>query len=213
MGRFKAVFPKVAGTEIFCDPNCCDWDSLTWGRWASGGSYSARHLFVDDWRLEHLWRKQSEGMLKAVLQGIVTAPDFTIELDFPEPFVAFQLWRSRVLSLFWQESGAIVVPVLQWGNPEYFPLCAMGITPGSVVAVRGPQKGTEAQWLSGMDFMLSSIRPALILHFGRRIQYPACSSVLFRPLRTTIPLLTTNRQKCSSMSDLSEGSKHLSAQP
>jgi len=208
MARFKPQFPRVKEAMVFCDPACLDWHTLTWGRWASGGDYQARHLFVDDWRLEHLWRKQHEGMVKAVLQGILTAPDFTIEADFPEPYVSYQIWRSRILTLFWQASGAVVVPVLQWGNPTSFPICARGIDTGSVVAVRGPQRGTERDWLTGMEFMLDTIRPGLILHFGRRLSYEASCPILYRSLRRTKPPPNPNRLLAlCSMSDLSEGSR------
>jgi hypothetical protein len=187
MSRYSLQIPPVYYEEggypsVYCDFDSCSWESLTWGRWASGGEYDARHLFVDDWRMEHLWRKQGEGMAKAILQGIVTGPDFTIDTHFPLPVVAFQVWRSRTLSALWQSAGVIVIPVLQWGSPCTFDICAHGISPHSVVAVRGPQKGSEVAWLAGMNFMLTKIQPSFILHFGRKISYPG--NILFRPLRS-----------------------------
>ena len=77
----------------------------------------------------------------------------------------------------------VVVPVLQWGSPESFPLCARGIRPGSVVAVRGPQRGTECAWLDGAHYMLNTVRPALVLHFGNKLEI--WDRAFYFPLRST----------------------------
>jgi len=187
MGRYQIHIPPIdcgpAGIpSVFCSPDAAVWQSLTWGRWGSGGQYDARHMFVDDWRLEHLWRKQGEGLAKVICQGIVTAPDFTIEQNFPAPLVQYQVFRSRILAAYWIAQGVIVVPVLQWGSPSTFDLCAAGIRPSSVVAVRGPQKGTETAWLQGVKYMIATLCPSLILHFGRRAEY--ADNVLYFPLRS-----------------------------
>ena len=186
MYRYYPKVPNIAfnpdgWVELYCPPDAAPWEKLTWERWGSGSDYDARHLFVDDWRLEHLWRRQEEGLAKVICQGIVTAPDYTVEHDFPLPLVEYQIWRSRILAKYWQKHEAIVVPALQWGGRESFPLCTKGIRKGSVVAVRGPQKGTENKWLEGMNYMLRRIEPSLILHFGRKIEYPG--KVLNFPLR------------------------------
>jgi hypothetical protein len=139
-------------------------------------------MFVDDWRLEHLWRKQGEGLAKVICQGIVTAPDFSIDGYFPPPLVQFQIFRSRILAAYWISQGAIVVPVLQWGSRSSFDFCTAGIRPSSVVAVRGPQKGTETAWLQGVKYMIATLCPSLILHFGRRAEY--ADNVLYFPLRS-----------------------------
>jgi hypothetical protein len=190
MARYNLQIPDILfGPEgypfINCPISAVDWSSLSWGRWGSGGEYAARHMFVDDWRLEHLWRKQGEGLAKTVLQGIVTAPDFTIENHFPAPLVSYQVWRSRVLAKFWQLEGVIVVPVLQWGSPETFKLCTCGIRSGSVVAVRGPQKGTETAWQAGFDYMITHLQPSLVLHFGRHVKYSTIPVVFF-PLKPKV---------------------------
>jgi hypothetical protein len=169
--------------SIFC-PDNLPWDAYTWGRFGSGGYAQARHCFVDDWRLEHLWRRFGQGLAKALDAGIITAPDFTIDSHFPLELVQYQVWRSRVLTHYWQEYGVpFVIPVLQWGCPASFPLCARGIRPGSVVAVRGPQRGTECAWLDGARFMQSTLQPSLVLHFGNKLEI--WDRALYLPLRKT----------------------------
>lgn len=174
-------YPMEGIPSVYCAADSIDFSSLTWGRWGSGGTYDARHLFVDDWRLEHLWRKPGEGLGKAILQGIVTAPDFTIDEHFPFPLAIYQVWRSRIITKYWQSENVLVVPVLQWGASHTWEICSSGIEPGSVVAVRGPQRSTETAWLSGMHYMLNQIWPSLVLHFGRKVEYSA--NVIHFPLR------------------------------
>ena len=186
--RYRVGLPPVAVDyqhefSLFCPPDLLPWQKYRWGRFGSGGAADAWHCFVDDWRLEHLWRRPGQGMVKAIFSQVITAPDFSVETDFPFELVSYQVWRSRVLSLYWQENGVVVVPVLQWGSPESFPLCARGIRPGSVVAVRGPQRGTECAWLDGAHYMLKTVRPALVLHFGNKLEI--WDRAFYFPLRST----------------------------
>ena len=167
--------------SVYCSPDH-DFESLSWGRFGSGGKYDARHTFVDDWRLEHLWRCFGEGLAKAILAHVITAPDFTIETTFPFELVQYQVWRSRVLTLYWQEYGVVVVPVLQWGSPSSYSLCSQGIRKGSVVAVRGPQRGSECAWLDGAWYMQRAIQPSLVLHFGNKLEI--WDNALYFPLHS-----------------------------
>ena len=185
--RYKMEIPSLSFdsqgfVNVHCSIDSANWEKLIWGRFGSGGIYDARHCFVDDWRIEHLWRRQGQGLAKSICQGIMTAPDFTIEKYFPFPVAMYQVWRSRVLARYWQDHGVTVVPVLQWGSENIFPVCARGIDKGSVVAVRGPQKGTEKDWLKGASYMKCVIRPSLVLHFGRKIDI--WDNVLFIPLHS-----------------------------
>lgn len=185
--RYRVEVPDVlynlAGfSPVFCDIDSADWDSLTWGRYGSGGDFSCRHLFVDDWRLEHLWRRHKQGLLKIIQSEIVTSPDFSIETNFPAPLVQYQIWRSSSLAQLWMSYGVNVVPVLQWGCSDTFHLCLAGISSESVVAVRGPQKGTEQEWIRGALFFKEYLRPSLVIHFGRRLE-GVFDNVIFKPLR------------------------------
>ena len=173
--RYKPTIPKVdlqdnGFPKVFCPSDTIDFENIKWARFGSGGDARARHCFVDDWRLEHLWRRQGQGLAKAILNGVMTAPDFTIEKDFPLPFAEYQIWRSGVLAKFWQDNGVTVVPVLQWGNENQYMLCAKVIEKRSVVAVRGPQKGTEKAWIAAAEKIQQLLEPELVLHFGRKVE-------------------------------------------
>lgn len=173
MARYTMEIPPAPYNDqgyspVYCPADALDWESLRWARYTSGGDAPCRHMFVDDWRLEFLWREQRKGFVNVMSCRAVTAPDFTVDYHYPVPLAQYQVWRSSALASFWQSAGAVVVPVLQWGSPDTFPVCTLGIRKGSVVAVRGPSKGTENRWAEGAEYMKEHIRPSLVLFFGRR---------------------------------------------
>jgi len=187
--RYKMELPPIENPSSFlirCPLDGADWEKLSWSRFGSGGVSSARHCFVDDWRLEHLWRRHGQGLAKAICIGIMTAPDFTIETDFPIELAIYQVYRANLLAHYWMLNGVITVPVLQWGNPSTFHLSRNYIGPGSVVAVRGPGKGKKelANWISGAEYMQAFLSPSLVLHFGRKVPN-VWKNTLFFPLRNS----------------------------
>lgn len=184
--RYRMDFPKVdfddfGFSKVHCDIESVDWEKLNWKRFGSGGDSDARHCFVDDWRIEHLWRRYGQGLAKAIIQGVMTAPDFTIEKSFPAPVALYQIWRSTVICNYWKDNGVVSVPVLQWGNEDSWCYIKYAIEKGSVVAVRGPQRGTENEWAAGAEYMQKILAPSLVLHFGRKMDL--WKNVIFYNLR------------------------------
>lgn len=197
--RYKLELPPLpnySGFMFRCLIDQANWESLTWSRFGSGGSSDARHCFVDDWRLEHLWRRHGQGLAKAICTGIITAPDFTIETHYPLEIAVFQVYRSNLLAYYWLLNLVTVVPVLQWGNESTFHLSPKYIGPRSVVAVRGPGKGKDEQrrWMAGAEYMKAAIKPALVLHFGRKVEN-FWENALFLPLHSRKKSMTTRQNE------------------
>lgn len=170
---------------------------LGWSRWGQWGGSPNVHLFVDDWRIEPVWKNPQRP--EVAWYQAVTCPDFTIEANFPLPYARYQLWRSRVVGHFWERMGVKVVPVLQWGHRRYCHAMAEGLYGCQVVAVRAPQVGTEDQWADQARMLLEVIRPRLVLHFGRAFDYAAGGAeVLTLPLAPRAyrrALLTADRAR------------------
>ena len=186
MYRYRFSLPPIDYSSlpfVCCPFESLDWSSLDWRRFGSGGESSARHCFVDDWRLEHLWRRPGQGLAKAILHGVMTAPDFTIEKSFPLPVAEYQVFRMASLCSYWQSYGVHVVPVLQWGSPDTFSLPSKYIEPGSVVAVRGPQLGTDEDWTAAARVINLNLCPSLVLHFGRKPKVNVWEKAIYLNLR------------------------------
>ena len=186
--RYKMELPPLENYSDFrirCLLDLADWEKLSWSRFGSGGVSEARHCFVDDWRLEHLWRRSGQGLAKALCIGILTAPDFTIEHDFPQEVAIYQVYRSNLLAYYWLLNGVVTVPVLQWGNEKTFHLSPTYIGHNSVVAVRGPGRSRDelCRWMAGAEYMQEYLNPALVLHFGRKVP-GVWENALFIPLHS-----------------------------
>lgn len=55
------------------------------------------HCFVDDWRLESIWRHPFKMSERALISSFAVAPDFTVHENHPLPYAFYQVWRSRVV--------------------------------------------------------------------------------------------------------------------
>lgn len=152
-------------------------------RYGSSSSLGHFHTFVDDWRLESIWR-HPHLQAHRVIDTVCVAPDYSVFWGDPLPFVTWQCWRSRVVSWAWSRAGALVIPAIQFGNVSSFPISVSGVRPGSVLAVRGPSCHDDMdRWISGCTYWKNVIHPDLVIQFGRSAGSELWSNVLLRPLR------------------------------
>lgn len=126
------------------------------------------HCFVDDWRIEAIWRHSHKMVDRVIFSRFACLPDYTVEFDNPLFYAFYQVWRSRVIGRFWQDHGIYVIPALQWSRPSINHALFSGLLDCEVVAVRSPTKGFENAWCSCADQFLSIHQPKLVLHFGTK---------------------------------------------
>jgi hypothetical protein len=128
------------------------------------------HCFVDDWRLESIWRSPSKFVEKALLAGSAVAPDFSVYANYPHIYSLYQVWRSRIIAAWWHDHGVFAIPVLQWTNShdshlnDYF----YGLQNCDVIAVRCPSREPDVidDYLACAYRFLQIHQPKLVLHFG-----------------------------------------------
>lgn len=172
MPRFKTVLPNIdygvdAKIEYPQISNQVNQVPEVFARWGSG-QQGPQHCFVDDWRIEAIWRHKFKMVEKVIMSGCAIAPDFTVEHDSPLVHAIHQVWRSRVVARYWQDHGVYVIPALQWSRPEINKHLFQGLEKCAVVAVRSPTRGTEDQWYQCAGQFLQICRPELVLHFGTK---------------------------------------------
>lgn len=157
---------------LFADPSLpYDGPWLPRGRWRAG---FAMHTFVDDYRLEGFWRRPQAGLVAAVAAGLVTAPDYTAHVDDPQPFRAYQGWRSASVGRYWQAHGVTAVPVVSFGTGV-----EDHVRPGSAWAVRG---ASDAAWRRRLAAFVERSSCARLLVFGRRPRLEVACDVDYIPL-------------------------------
>ena len=155
------VFPFLANKLTRYPKN------VVFNRWSSG-SPMPWHGFVDDWRLESIWRDGSYQLGKFAQSGalVAVAPDFTVEHDYPLSVAYWQVYRSRLIAAAWQQAGVFTIPALQWSRLSISPVLFAGLEHCQVVAVRSPTKGFERAWCDCAKQFLEVNAPKLVLHFG-----------------------------------------------
>jgi hypothetical protein len=124
------------------------------------------HCFVDDWRIEAIWRHPYKMIDRFMLCQTVIAPDFTVEKNDPAIHAIYQVWRSRVIACWWQAHGLTVIPALQWSRASINHFLFAGLDQCEIVAVRSPTRGHVDEWRQCAEQFLSIHQPKLVLHFG-----------------------------------------------
>lgn len=144
------------------------------GRWKNG----PLHTFVDDYRQEFFWRRPEEGLLIALAAETITAPDFSVFEQDPQPFKDYQAWRSVLIATYWQQHGVQVLPVVSFGTP-----LERWVRPGSTWAVRGPAKANHDLFIQRLQEWSERVFPARLVVFGNPVpQGSIAAEILSRPL-------------------------------
>lgn len=172
MARFSIALPDIpyGADDAIRFPVISNTLSTLPDRFYRWGDQSGKpfHCFVDDWRLEAIWRDRYKMADRAVMAGFAIAPDYTVEYDAPLVHAVHQVWRSRVVGRYWQQHGVYVVPVLQWSRSSIHRWLWSGLELSEVVAVRSPTKGFVDQWSRCARQFLLMYQPRLVLHFGTK---------------------------------------------
>lgn len=93
------------------------------------------HFFIDDYRFERVWTKPERYVpVLREYEGVV-APDFSTYMDMPYPMQQWNVYRSRALTLYWQDQGIEVVPSLNWSDERSLDFCLKGLPTGGTFAV------------------------------------------------------------------------------
>lgn len=133
------------------------------------------HFFVDDYRIEPLWRNIEKYIPKLKKYSAVLSPDFSLFTDMP---VAQQIWnvyRSRLMASVMQRMGIIVIPTVSWADEKSFDFCFDGLEKNGNVAISsvGTQRNTKDRklFLKGLKQMITVLTPRSILIYGKLPEY------------------------------------------
>ena len=146
--------------------------------------YSAGiHFFIDDYRIEPLWRNIEKYIPKLKKYSAVLSPDFSLYTDMS---VAQQIWntyRSRLVASVMQRMGLTVIPTVSWADAESFSFCFDGIEKNGIVAVStiGTKKNVKDKKLfsEGIRRMITVLSPHAIIIYGSLPEYDFGSMKIF----------------------------------
>lgn len=171
MARFQIRFPvlEYSGSYPKLSNKVEEFpEGLLFTRFASTKEHLPFHGFVDDWRLEALWRSGNFHVHKAALCGYAVAPDFSVYPNYPAAYSIYQVLRSRMIASFWQQHGVNVIPVLSWthiDDPDFHRYIE-GLESCEVLAVRAPTRGYHSEWEECASRINGMLKPKMVFHFG-----------------------------------------------
>lgn len=170
--RYQVKIPvcKYTGYYPVLSNSLDDYQEQQFIRYGSVSEFLPFHCFVDDWRLESIWRSPSKAVERAILSRFAIAPDFSVYPGFPPVYSMYQIWRSRVICSYWQGHGVFSVPCLQWTHSKdpYLDKYFCGLENCDVVAVRCPTREPSVieDYRICAERFLQVHQPKLVLHFG-----------------------------------------------
>jgi len=168
--------------DTWAGPDVCEDDQIT--RWVyNWGSDSARGLpldrtllafYVDDYRFENFWVSPHIYIAKVLNAGIPVsiAPNFSLWEGGARAMHLYNIFRSRWLGRYMQESGIKVIPDVNWANKESFAFCLIGIPeePPAIAVqlqtVKKKDKAEIARASNGLRTALDVLRPKSLLVYG-----------------------------------------------
>ena len=170
--RIQTVLPNVPynGSLPILTNKLSDYRDTQFIRYGSRTENLPFHCFIDDWRLESIWRSPTKFVEKALLSGSAVAPDFSVYANYPHIYSLYQVWRSRLICAWWADHGVYTIPVLQWTNSRdsYLDDYFLGLNGCEVIAVRCPSREPDVidDYFLCAERFLQIHQPKLILHFG-----------------------------------------------
>lgn len=141
-------------------------------RWACDNAKpgDAVHFFLDDYRFETLWSRPNQSLSRLQRVGMSLTPDFSLWLEMPLAMQLWQVYRSRWCGCWMQLHGVPAIPTVSWSTKESYDFCFAGIPEGSTVAISTVgvrDDNAKANFLHGLQRMLSTLVPSTVLCYGR----------------------------------------------
>jgi hypothetical protein len=133
------------------------------------------HFFIDDYQFERVWKSPQLYVEMLKRYRFVCAPDFSLYLDMPMAAKIWNVYRSRLITAYWQKQGVKVVPTLQWAEPGTHDFCFRGIEMCGTVAVStlgaAKHRVSREMWIAGMSEAIRQLHPTTIILYGTPIDF------------------------------------------
>ncbi len=129
------------------------------------------HFFVDDYRFERVWNKPERYVPVLARYAGAVAPDFSTYMDMPYPMQQWNVYRSRMLTQYWQDQGIEVVPTLNWSDERSLGFSLAGLPHGGTYAVcttgRLSARESREEFVRMLSLCVERVRPDALLLYGR----------------------------------------------
>ena len=136
------------------------------------------HFYIDDYQFERLWnRPEYYAKVLSKFAGII-GPDYSTYTNMPKAQQIYQVYKSRLITAYFQSQGYEVIPNLSWSDEQSLEWSLEGIPKNSVVALSTNgvlNKNTKEKFINCYKKAIQMINPSEIIIVGevpKEIQSP-----------------------------------------
>lgn len=128
------------------------------------------HFYVDDSRIERLWKNPMNYFPRLKESQGVISPDFSVYRNMPPLLQEGNIYRNRAMAIWLSSQGIKVIPNIRWGDINTFKLCFKGIEHNSVLAVGNhgcyATDYDKQKFKEGVYRMIDTLHPSGIVLYG-----------------------------------------------
>lgn len=131
------------------------------------------HFFVDDYKFERLWNHPERYVESIAKYDGMIGPEFSTWRDMSLQQQRYNVYRSRVLTMYYQRQGIDVIPLLQWSDGRTWEWCFDGLPHGGTFAAPAHIGYARDYWGQhlyemGLREAVRRVEPDTILIYGER---------------------------------------------
>lgn len=128
------------------------------------------HFFIDDYQFERIWTEPNKYLNLLRKFACVIMPDFSMYRNIPKPMQIWNSYRSKLIASYYEQSGMIVIPNLNWSDEQSLKFSLDGLPKYSVVALSTNgvlNNKTKEGFLKCFHLATEQLQPLKILIVGK----------------------------------------------
>lgn len=165
-------------------------------------SDSIMAFYTDDIRFESVWNypdKMATRLLNAAFLGVVS-PNFSLWPGQAQAVHIFNIYRSRWVGRYFQETGINVLPDVNWSDREDFEFCFCGVPQGCHISIQvqtfDKRKPDEVEMVrAGISEALRIIKPEKVLFYASKAGRELINDLCSEQDRVVLPTLMDLRRE------------------
>ncbi|SCY23281.1 protein of unknown function [Lachnospiraceae bacterium XPB1003] len=128
------------------------------------------HFYEDDVAFERIWNNPKKYLPVLKKYAGVITPDFSLYRDMPLVMQFWNIYRSRAIGSWLQNSGVNVITNIRFGDKRTYKCSCMGVSKGGTISIgtHGCVKiKKEKEYLKeGIEYIVPFLQPKIIIIYG-----------------------------------------------
>lgn len=133
------------------------------------------HCYMPDSRINPTWSHPSNYLQRVKSHCCVIAPDYSMFVDAWRPVNIWNVFRNRLITCYWQQAGANVIPSASFGDADSLAFEFDGLPEDSTIAIGhvavGKSKSQKRLYQVSVERLIEEKRPRLLLVYGAPLDF------------------------------------------